>query len=94
MSITHSRIEQYRMEIRAKAFTPMSRSEIEELRQVYYSSEFAEMIGGRPSPQTFALLDMFLSEEVPPDVSEPFVMGYVCEEIMFRNTASRGQTVQ
>ena len=94
MKVIYSRVEKYRKEIQAKDFKQMSGWEVEELRKVYYFSEFAEMIGDRPSPETYALLDMFLSEKVPPEVSETFITLYVCEEIILRNMAPPGRTIQ
>ena len=90
----YPRVERYRDAVRAVTFCPMSALEIAELRRFYYSEHFSDMIGERPSPEVFALLDMFLSERVPPDVSERFILRYVCEEVVRRGLGSSGNTIQ
>ena len=92
--MTYPKIEEYRNELRSKLFDPMSPHETAELRRFYYSDQFSEMIGERPSPETFALLNMFLAERVPPDISEPFLMRYVCEQVVMRTVRDPGKTIQ
>ena len=85
------RVERYRADIQKKAFRRLSNSEASELRNFYHSHEFNLSLGGGLSPETFAFLDMLISEKVPPDVSTPVILQYVCEELVLRNNVISSQ---
>ena len=88
------RVERYRKELRSRVFRQMSDLELAQVAAIYRSPEYREMIGAYPSSETVALLEMFLTERVPPDVSEEFIMRYVVEEVVRRGAMTSGKTVQ
>lgn len=83
------RIERYRTEIRNMDYTPLDECDLQELRDFYRSDGFRNATGIGVLPEAIDLMDMFLEEKVPPDLSYQFILRYVKEEV-FANHAGRG----
>lgn len=65
-----------------------------ELQRFYRSPAFFEILGGNPSSEIIALLDILLAEKLPPDIAEPFIMRYVFEALVLRNAMASYRTIQ
>jgi len=89
--MTSDRVQRYKAKLSKKRFSPMSDSEVSELRSFYGSPEFKSMMGGRLSPEIFALLDMFIQAKAPPGVCESLIKQFVCEELVLQSRIPSGQ---
>lgn len=87
-------LERYRQELRTKSYCALSIQEAAEIKAFYHSSEFSELLGEQPSAEIYALLDMLLSERVPPDTMNEYILRYVRKEAVLRNTLPFGRKLQ
>lgn len=78
------RVERYRTEIRSLNYVPLCEQELQELQQFYRSRAYRQLTGIGVLPEAIELLEMFLEEKVPPDLSHRFVLRYVNESVLTR----------
>ena len=79
-------IEQYRAELLASGFTPLTDTDLDQLRHAQAEMHHSNAIEGiHPRPETVALFEMFFEVRVPLDASRPFVERYIQERIVCRN---------
>lgn len=86
-----SRVERYRIEIQNLDYTPLCDEELKELQQLYRSREYRQLTGIDACPEAIELLEMFLEEKFPPDLSQQFVLRFVNEELFALHNKERRQ---
>jgi hypothetical protein len=89
-----ARIEQYRAELQRQHYTPLRRNDLAKLQKLYRSQHYRELTGIDSWPEVIEMLDMFIEERVPPDVSERFILRYVNEELVAGHQRSRPPNIR
>ncbi|MFC0408823.1 hypothetical protein [Roseomonas elaeocarpi] len=85
VSVPRARIEYYRAQIRALRFQRLDDASRDRLSAVYRSGAFQDAANTDSSPEVSDLLEMFLEERVPPEISLEYVQKFVAEEVVFHN---------
>jgi hypothetical protein len=89
-----ARIEQYRAELQRQHYTPLGRNDLMNLQKLYRSQHYRELTGIGSWPEVIEMLEMFIEEKVPPDVSERFILRYVNDELVTDHRRSRSPDIR